>query len=77
MRAPKAQGNGQEDRAAWWLVFNPYQPGAPKVRHSNFASAQFEACRLAHLEGVKVHVLKVVGTAHPPVKPLVRWEERQ
>jgi hypothetical protein len=45
------------------------------VRHERFAEAQAEAMRLSQHERTKVHVLQLVGTAHPPQQVAI-WEWR-
>jgi predicted acetyltransferase len=59
----------------WWMCFNPYSQTAPMVRHERFAEAQAEAMRLSQHERTKVHVLQLVGTAHPPQQVAI-WEWR-
>jgi hypothetical protein len=58
------------------MVLNPWSDRVPQVRHQTFCQAQAEAIRIAGKEGRKVHVLRVVGTAHPPAMPQVTWEDR-
>lgn len=61
----------------WWMCLNPYLEGdKPEVRHEHFASAQEEARRLCLVTGRKIHVLKCVGTYHPPQIPQPVWEDR-
>lgn len=61
----------------WWMCLNPYPNGTkPRVQHESLASAQAEAARLCRLMGKKIHVLKCVGTMHPPVAPNGIYEDR-
>lgn len=61
----------------WWMVLNPYASGGkPTRRHETLASAKEEAMRLARKDGLKTHVLQLVGTAHPPKQPEAKWEDR-
>ena len=61
----------------WWMCLNPYPDGQkPRVQHETFESAKAEASRLCRVMGRKIHVLKLVGTMHPPVVPEVWWEDR-
>jgi hypothetical protein len=59
----------------WWMCLNPSSVKAPMVRHSTLAMARAEAMRLAVAEGDKIHVLQVVGTAHPPTVKAT-WQDR-
>ncbi len=57
------------------MVMNPYPEGTkPTVRHDSFGEAHKEAQRIAELTGKKCHVLKLVGTMHPPNK--CTWVDR-
>jgi hypothetical protein len=59
------------------MCLNPYPNGTkPRIQHESLESAQIEAARLCRVMGKKIHVLKLVGTMHPPVEPEVFWEER-
>lgn len=59
------------------MCLNPYLEGdKPQVRHERFASAQEEARRICLKTGRKIHVLKCVGTYHPPQIPQPVWEAR-
>lgn len=60
----------------WWMCLNPYSQTAPMMRHASFAEAQAEAMRLCQKEGKKVHVVELVGTAHPPLATPT-WEFRR
>ena len=61
----------------WWMCFNPYPEGdKPQVRHACHLEAQAEAARLCVKTGRKIHVLKCVGTYHPPQIPQPVWEAR-
>lgn len=61
----------------WFMCFNPYPEGTkPTVRHADLATARDEALRLCRSTGRKIHVLKVVGTAHPPKPPEPYFETR-
>lgn len=61
----------------WWMCLNPYPEGTkPRVQHEHFASAQEEARRLCLKTGRKIHVVKCVGTYHPPQIPQPVWEGR-
>lgn len=63
--------------ATWWMCLNPYPGGTkPRVQHESLGEAQAEAARLCCLMGKKIHVLKCVGTMHPPVAPKGIWEDR-
>lgn len=66
----------KERPQVWWMCLNPYSATAPMVRHASFAEAQAEALRLAKAESKKVHVLELVGTAHPPMDEAT-WEFRR
>jgi len=63
--------------ATWWMCLNPYPEGEkPQFRHECVLEAQAEAARLCVKTGRKIHVLKCIGTMHPPVEPKVIWEDR-
>lgn len=65
------------EKKTWWMVFNPYPEGhKPEIRHESFGEAQKEAARVSQLTGKKIHVLKLVGTMHPPQQPSCVWEDR-
>lgn len=60
------------------MCLNPYTEGhKPQRRHETFEEAQIEAQRLCVKTGRKIHVLKLVGTMHPPTPPAPTWEERE
>ena len=51
----------------WYVVFNPYVRGKkPTMRHETKQGAIDEAKRISAIEGKKIHVLELVGTARPP-----------
>lgn len=61
----------------WWMCLNPYPEGdKPEVRHACHLEAQAEAARLCVKTGRKIHVLKCIGTYHPPQIPQCEWEDR-
>lgn len=68
----------KENSKVWYMVFNPYPDGKkPTVRHETLRSATIEAERVCLLTGKKIHVLKIVGTMHPPKMPAATWSERE
>lgn len=72
---PSKNKNSRPRPLTWWACFNPYPEGdKPVVRHETFESAKAEAERLAVRTRRKIHVLKVVGTMHPPAGCF--WENR-
>jgi hypothetical protein len=69
--------NAKHRPPTWWMCLNPYPDGTkPRVQHESLEEAQVEAARLCCLMGKKIHVLKCVGTMHPPVAPKGIWEDR-
>jgi hypothetical protein len=63
--------------ATWWMCLNPYPEGdKPMVRHASYGEACTEARRLCLKTGRKTHVLKLIGTYHPPQIPEPVWEDR-
>jgi len=59
----------------WWMCLNPYADTPPRTQHLAYEDARTEALRLSLQERRKIHVVQLVGTAHPPTD-LPMWEER-
>jgi hypothetical protein len=65
-----------KSQRVWYMCLNPYSQTPPLVRHESLLAAQLEALRLSREGGQKCHVLKLIGTAYPPLD-VSTWVPRE